>query len=104
MGRPKRDASAAEKQRAYRARLAAETVRVNRRAWAALEARRDRVAEAVWAARQAGCATAAQIVGASPDTVLEALSAWFEAHAAGSCACAAPVPPAATGAQRGRRQ
>lgn len=55
MGRPKLYEDMAAKHRAYRARLAAEMVRVNRKAWAALEARTDRVAAAVAAARLTGC-------------------------------------------------
>lgn len=81
MGRPKLYEDMAAKHRAYRARLAAEMVRVNRKAWAALEARTDRVAAAVAAARLTGCPVAKQIGGTSRDTVLDELAAWFEARA-----------------------
>jgi hypothetical protein len=104
MGRPKRYANAAEKQRAYRARLAAETIRVTRRHWAALIAQRERLGEAVRAARAAGCGTAAQIGGGSADAILDLLTAWFEVHAAGGCKCVRPDPPAAIRAPRRRQQ
>jgi hypothetical protein len=82
MGRRKVYASAAEKQRAYRARLSAEMVLVNRRRWAALEALRDRVGAAVNEARWAGCPVAREITGSAADTILESLAAWFERRAA----------------------
>lgn len=82
MGRPRVYMNAAEKHRAYRARLASETVRVDRRLWAALEARRDRLAEAVKEARIAGCPLAKEVTGVHPDTILDSLAGWFEACAA----------------------
>jgi len=80
MGRPKVYVDAAAKHRAYRARLAAETVRVDRERWAALEGQANRLAEAVGQARAAGCAVACEIRGVlAADTVLDSLSEWFEA-------------------------
>jgi len=80
MGRPKIYVDAAAKHRAYRARLAAETVRVDRGRWAALEGQANRLAEAVGQARAAGCAVAREIGGVlTADTVLDSLSEWFEA-------------------------
>lgn len=81
MGRPKLYSSTAEKHRAYRARLAAETVRVDRVRWAELEGRANRLAEVVAAVRSAGCPVAAQIHGVATDTVPDALIAWFERQA-----------------------
>ena len=73
MGRTKQYTDAAAKHRAYRARLAVETVRVDRRRWAALEGRANRLAEAVGQARAAGCEVAREIAGAATDTVLDSL-------------------------------
>ena len=78
MGRPKVYTDAAAKHRAYRMRREADTVRVSRKAWAALEARANRVVEAVIAARQARCPVAVQMVGIARDTVLDSLADWFE--------------------------
>ena len=47
MGRPKLYADAAAKHRAYRQRLADETMRVDRRAWAMLEGGANQLAAAV---------------------------------------------------------
>lgn len=82
MGRRKQYASAAEKQRAYRARLAAEMMLVSRERWAAFEARLARVAAAVEAARLAGCPVAREITDTvNADTaMLESLAACFEAR------------------------
>ena len=104
MGRPKRYANAAEKQRAYRARLAAETIRLSRRHWEAFIAQRERLGDAVRAARAVGCGTATQIAGGSADAILDLLTAWFEAHAAGGCACVHPDPPAAARPSRRRQR
>jgi hypothetical protein len=82
MGRPRVYADAAAKQRAYRARLGAEMVLVNRRRWAALEARVNRLAEAVRAAGAAGCPVAREVRGAATDTIVESLTDWFETRAA----------------------
>jgi hypothetical protein len=81
MGRPKVHADAAAKHRAYRARREAETIRVSRKAWAALEARTNRVVEAVVVARQEGCPVAVQVVGTARDTLLDSLADWFEGQA-----------------------
>lgn len=77
MGRPKLYADAAAKHRAYRKRLEAETVRVDRRAWAQLEESANRLALAVIEARVAGCPVARETVGASTYTVLDSLTQWF---------------------------
>ncbi len=77
MGRPKLYADAAAKNRAYRKRLAAQTVRVDRRRWAALEEQVNQLAEAVAEARRAGSPVARQIVGASSATIIDSLTAWF---------------------------
>ena len=82
MGRTKQYTDAAAKHRAYRARLAVETVRVDRRRWAALEGRANRLAEAVGQARAAGCEVAREIAGAATDTVLDSLIDWFQRRAA----------------------
>lgn len=80
MGRPKIHVDAAAKHRAYRARLAAETVRVDRSRWAALEGQANRLAEAVARARAVGCPVACEIRGVvAAGTVLDSLSEWFEA-------------------------
>jgi len=96
MGRPKLYADAAAKQRAYRARLEAETMRVDRRRWAALEAQVERLAEAVEQARRAGCPVAGQIRGAASTTIMDFLTEWFLQRAV---LHHAPVAP-----QNGRRQ
>lgn len=80
MGRPKLYEDAAAKHRAYRKRLEEETVRVDRRRWAALEESVNRLAAAVAEARRAGCPVANEIVGCSTDTVLHSLTAWFTAR------------------------
>ncbi len=82
MGRPKVYADAAAKQRAYRARLAAEMKLVSRRRWAALEGQVERLGESVEQARRAGCPIARQIRGASSGTIMDFLTAWFLQRAA----------------------
>lgn len=96
MGRPKVYADAAAKQRAYRARLAAEMVLVNRRRWAALEAQVERLGEAVEQARRAGCPIARQIRGAASTTIMDFLTEWFLQQAA--------LPHELAATPNGRRQ
>ena len=103
MGRPRVYESAAAKHRAYRARLAAEMVRVNRKAWAALEARTDRLADAVWAAQRSGCLDAQQIRSHSRDGVLDELAASFEARAKALRAAAEEAPTPGRSEARARR-
>lgn len=81
MGRPKVYADAAGKHRAYRMRREAETIRVSRKAWAALEAGANRVVEAVIVARRVKCSVAVQIAGTGYDTLLDSLADWFEGQA-----------------------
>lgn len=78
MGRPKLYADAAAKHRAYRKRLAAETKRVDRRAWALLEEGANGLAQALIDARAAGHPAAQGIVGASTYTILDSLTEWFK--------------------------
>jgi len=91
--RPKLYPDAASKQRAYRVRLAEETMLVNRRRWAELEGRTDRLAEAVAAARKAGCPIAKQIRGSMRETVLDELAAWFEGRAVALKETGGELPP-----------
>jgi len=87
MGRPKLHVDEAAKHRAYRARLAAETVRVDQRRWEALEARVSRLGNAFGQAWTAGCEVAQEIRALGPHkvldplTALDLLTAWFEAQA-----------------------
>ena len=102
MGRPKVYEDAAAKQRAYRARLGAEMMRVNRRRWAALEGRVNRLAEAVGQARSAGCPVAVQIRGAATDTIVDSLTEWFEARAADARGPDRAVPSREGAGSRGK--
>ena len=82
MGRPKHYATAADRQAAYRQRLHTETVVVDRPALARLEARLARLHAAIAQAARRGDPCARQVLHGSQETTLEALCAWFEAHAA----------------------
>lgn len=88
MGRPKLHEDEAAKHRAYRARLAAETVRVDRRRWEALETRVIRLGDALAQAWTAGCEAAREIRAPAPHKVLDSLTAldllaaWLEEQAA----------------------
>jgi len=78
MGRPRLYASGAERQRAFRQRLEAETARVDRGALDRLHARLNRLQEAVRAAAQAGDEVAAACEAAGVDTMLEKLTHYFQ--------------------------
>jgi hypothetical protein len=80
MGRPRLYGSAAERQRAFRQRLEAETVRVDRRSLDALHARLDRLQEVLGRAADAGDEIARACIAASVDTILEKLTRCFEAR------------------------
>jgi hypothetical protein len=78
MGRPRLYRSGAERQRAFRQRLEAETMRVDRAALDQLHARLDRLQAAVRAAASAGDDVASACSAASVDTMLEKLTRYFE--------------------------
>jgi hypothetical protein len=78
MGRPRLYASGAERQRAFRQRLEAETARVDRGALDRLHARLNRLQEAVRAAAKAGDEVASACEAAGVDTMLERLTHYFE--------------------------
>jgi hypothetical protein len=78
MGRPRLYGSAAERQRAFRQRLEAASVRVDRTALDQLHARLDRLQAAVRAAASAGDDVASACSAASIDTMLEKLTRYFE--------------------------
>ncbi|HOQ28571.1 MAG TPA: hypothetical protein PLU39_16925 [Armatimonadota bacterium] len=98
MGRPKLYPDAAAKHRAYRKRLATETMRVDRRRWAALEAQVERLGDAVEQARRAGCPVAKQIRGACSTTTMDFLTEWFVQQAA------LPRDPTAAPIEKRRRK
>jgi hypothetical protein len=77
MGRPKCYASPAARQAAYRQRLDAEMVRVNRQAWAQWEARITRLEDAIAQAARAGDPLARQMNSAHPEMMVDQLIAWF---------------------------
>lgn len=111
MGRPKLYVNEAAKHRAYRARLAAGTVRVDQRQWAALEARVSRLGDAVGQAWAAGCEVAREIRAPAPHkvldslTVLDLLAAWFEEQAALATArCTQAAAGASDGPARRHRK
>jgi hypothetical protein len=78
MGRPRFYGSGAERQRAFRQRLAVETVRVDRAALDQLHARLDRLQEAVRAAANVGDDVASACSAASVETMLDKLTHYFE--------------------------
>jgi hypothetical protein len=78
MGRPRRYASGAERQRAYRAREQEQWAQVDRRALEGLQGRLDRLQRAVDRAAGAGDETARGCRAASVDTLLERLIRHFE--------------------------
>ncbi len=77
MARPKLYSSSAQKQAAYRARLSANSLTVDRAALEQLHQRLEQLQQAVCAAAGRGDALAARCVAASADTVLEKLIAAF---------------------------
>jgi len=84
MGRPRQYGSAAERQRAYRARLDEEMVRVNRWDLERLEARLDRLNQAVRAAGRAGDGVAQACSEVSIDGMLAKMTNYFEGRVEGS--------------------
>lgn len=78
MGRHKQHATAAARQAAYRQRLRAETVRVDRQALTRLEARLDRLYDAIRHAARQGDPCACHVFHAHQETTLEELCVWFE--------------------------
>jgi hypothetical protein len=84
MGRPRQYASAAERQRAYRERLEAEMVRVNRRDLDRLEARLTALQQAVRAASRAGDPVAQACAEVSIDGMLAKMTHYFEGKGKGS--------------------
>ena len=81
MGRRKQYATAAERQAAYRQRVRADTVRVDRPALARLEKQLARLQEAITQAAHHGNPCARQVLHAGQETTLEALCDWFTARA-----------------------
>ncbi|MGH8566751.1 MAG: hypothetical protein ACREXU_01725 [Gammaproteobacteria bacterium] len=81
MGRPRRYGSGAERQRAFRQRQEAETVRVERRALEGLHGRLEALQEAMRAAARVGNPTAQHCRAISTETMLEKLIRHFEAEA-----------------------
>ena len=77
MGRRKCHATPAERSAAYRRRLHAETVVVDRERLTRLEDRLAAFHAALHQAKQAGHPLARQVCHASLDTTLEALTVWF---------------------------
>jgi hypothetical protein len=103
MGRPRKYATEAERQRACRERLAASTVRVDRRALDQLHLRLEQLQEALWRAEKAGDETARVCGAASVETMLEKLIRHFQASAAaGSGSVGENV--AETGREKGGRR
>ncbi len=84
MGRPKSYASPAARQAAYRERLNAEMVLVNRQALAQWEERVTRLLDAITAATRAGDPLARQIIHTERGETLDALIAWFTQRAQAS--------------------
>ena len=82
MGRPKCYASPAARQAAYRQRLAAEMVRVNRRALTQMEERIARLLAAMAQAAHRGDPLARQLHRAHQDTTLDNLIDWFTTRGA----------------------
>ncbi len=81
MGRPRKYLSDAERQAAKRARDKAEWVEVPRVAHEAHSARLDALQRAVSDAAKSGDAIAQACRAGSVDTMLDKLTAWFEARA-----------------------
>jgi uncharacterized protein YlxW (UPF0749 family) len=79
MGRPRKYATDAERQRACRQQQEARTVRVDRRALEELEQRLEQLQEAVRQAARAGDETARACQAGSVATMLEKLIGYFQA-------------------------
>jgi hypothetical protein len=84
MGRPRKHATDAERQAAHRERSKAEWVEVPRVAHEAHSARLEALQRAVSDAAKQGDAAAMACRAGSVDTMLDKLTAWFEARALGS--------------------
>jgi hypothetical protein len=82
MGRPRKYATDAERQRACRERQEASTVRVDRRAWERLHLRLDQLQEALWQAARAGDERARASYAGHQETMLEKLIEAFRSRAA----------------------
>ena len=80
MGRPKCYASPAARQAAYRQRVDAEMVLVNRKALTQWEDRVTRLVDALTQAARRGNPLALQVCCAHRDTTVEHLIAWFDTH------------------------
>lgn len=78
MGRPRKYLDDAEKQAAYRARLAEQTATVNRAALDALHERLQSLQQNVHAAAARGDETARIVNSANVETLLDRLAAHFE--------------------------
>ena len=81
MGRAKYYASPAARQAAYRERLHAEMVLVNRRSLAQWEERITRLLDAIAHAADAGDTVAGQVAHPHQDETLDALITWFTQRA-----------------------
>lgn len=77
MGRPKRYATHAEQQAAYRQRRDADMITVNRASLTAWEQRVTRVCAAIALAAHAGDPLACALRGTHDAETLERLAAWF---------------------------
>ena len=84
MGRPKCYTSPAARQAAYRTRLHAEMVLVNRHSLVQWEDRVTRLLDAITAATRAGDPLARQIIHPERGEPLDALIAWFTQRAQAS--------------------
>ena len=78
MGRPRQYESDAARQRACRARQAAQWVTVDRRALERLHQRLDQLQQALWRAAERGDPTARACQAISVETVLERLIRHFD--------------------------
>ena len=83
MGRPRKYATHAERQAAYRARSTAERtwIVVNRYSLELLEARLERLHSAVQGAADRGDPLARLLAAGSADTCVDKITAWFAGHA-----------------------
>ena len=76
MGRPRQYASATERQAAYRQRMKATTVWVDRVPFARTEQAIQTLHNAMWHALNQGNPLARQLYGATPVDTVEAMVAW----------------------------
>ena len=90
MGRPKRYATAADRQAAYRRRLRETTALVDRQALERLQQQLDQLQQALVAARAQGDPLARAAYSASIESMLDKLTAQFRARAT----VLTPVTPA----------